>query len=50
MQETQELAEMCEHKQAKQARRHARQRAQMIDQTNAYSPGGIVPGEFNRGC
>ena len=31
----QELPERCEHKQAKQARRHARQRAQMIDQTNA---------------
>ena len=31
--ETQELAKRCEHKQAKQARRHARQRAQMIDET-----------------
>ena len=35
IQETQELAERCECKEAKQARRHARQRAHMIDQTDA---------------
>ena len=35
IQETQELAEKCKHKWAKQARRHARRRAQMINQTNA---------------
>ena len=35
IQETEELAERCEHKWAKQARRHTRQRAQMIDQTDA---------------
>ena len=34
IQETQDLAERCEHKWAKQARGHARQRAQMIDQTD----------------
>ena len=33
--ETQELAEKCKHKWAKQARRHARRRAQMINQTDA---------------
>ena len=35
IQETQELAERYKHKWAKQAKRHAKQQAQMIDQTNA---------------
>ena len=35
VQETKRLAERCKHKQAKQARRHARWKAQMINQTNA---------------
>ena len=48
IQETQELVERCEHKQAKQARRHARWRAQMIDQINATLAGIVVPGEFHR--